>query len=89
MSQDRYEATHGYPPPEPPDERLHTARHKFGREIVVGDVLAYTPAGFRVARFGPYDPPTGGPGRIAYNHAGEGMVVFEDHTQIVLDWVTL
>jgi hypothetical protein len=53
-----------------------------GADLRVGDVIDYTPQGFVIACFGPYDSPlipTTGPGRIAYTADGRGMAVYDKH----------
>jgi hypothetical protein len=51
--------------------------------VVVGDVLdSFGTEGFQILRFGPLDSPLEpitGPGRIGYNHRGEGMAVHDNY----------
>jgi hypothetical protein len=56
--------------------------HKMGRDIEVGDVVDYTPAGFQIASFTEYDSPlipTTGPGRIAHALNGSAMAIYDNH----------
>jgi hypothetical protein len=60
-------------------------RYVRGADIRVGQVLAML--GDRplvIAEFTEYDPPVGGPGRIARDAQGVGMVVFDTQPTAVL-----
>lgn len=62
-------------------------RYVDGVDLGVGDVIDYSAEGFTVVRFGPYDSPLipiTGPGRIAYNHRGEGFAVYDQSPVRVL-----
>lgn len=57
--------------------------YRRGSELVLGDVIdAFGTEGFQIVRWGEYDSPLipiTGPGRIGYNHRGDGMAIYDNH----------